>query len=46
MKYSPEVSAIAKGASNVDRARKELGYRPHYGLFGGLKQYTEFLKKG
>lgn len=46
MKYSPEVSAPQKGALNIDRARQELGYRPHYALFEGLKKYTEFLKKG
>ena len=46
MKYSPEVSAPQKGALNIDRARQELGYRPHYVLFEGLKKYTEFLKKG
>ena len=45
MKYSPEVFAPQKGALNIDRARKELGYQPRYGLFEGLKKYTEFLKK-
>ena len=46
IKYSPEVSAPQKGALNIDRARKELGYQPRTMLFEGLKKYTEFLKKG
>ncbi len=46
IKYSPEVSAPQKGALNIDRARKELGYQPRYMLFEGLKKYTDFLRKG
>ena len=46
MKYSPEVFAPQKGALNIDRARQELGYRPQYALFEGLKKYMELLQKG
>jgi UDP-glucose 4-epimerase len=46
IKYSPDVLAPQKGALNVDRARKELGYQPRTMLFEGLKKYTDFLRKG
>lgn len=46
MKYSADVLAPQKGALNIDRAKKDLSYKPRTMLFEGLKKYTEFLKKG
>jgi UDP-glucose 4-epimerase len=46
MKYSDKVYAPQKGALNIERAQRELGYKPQYDLFEGLRKYTDYLRKG
>ena len=41
---SEDLNAPQKGALDIRRAATELGYRPRYGLFEGLKQYVAQLK--
>jgi nucleoside-diphosphate-sugar epimerase len=44
IKFSDNLDAPQKGALDIRRAQKELGYKPRYGLFEGLKKYTDQLK--
>ena len=44
MKFSEDLDAPQKGALDIKRARTELGYKPRYGLFEGLKKYAAQLK--
>ncbi len=34
-----------RGALNIDKAKKLLGYNPKYSLENGMKKYVEFVKK-
>jgi UDP-glucose 4-epimerase len=44
LKFSENLDAPQKGALDIKRAQTELGYKPQYGLFEGLKKYANQLK--
>jgi nucleoside-diphosphate-sugar epimerase len=44
MKHTDHLNAPQKGALDITRAKADLGYRPKYGLFEGLKRYASLLK--
>jgi nucleoside-diphosphate-sugar epimerase len=44
IKFSEDLDAPQKGALDIKRAEIELGYKPQYGLFEGLKKYAGQLK--
>jgi UDP-glucose 4-epimerase len=44
IKFSEDLNAPQKGALDIKRAETELGYKPRYGLFEGLKKYADQLK--
>ncbi len=44
IKFSESLDAPQKGALDIKRAQTELGYKPQYGLFEGLKKYADQLK--
>jgi nucleoside-diphosphate-sugar epimerase len=40
------VPAVRKGALNVDRARRALGYEPRFDIRSGLAAYVEATRAG
>ena len=44
IKFFENLDAPQKGALDIRRAETELGYKPRYGLFDGLKKYADQIK--
>ena len=44
IKFSENLDAPQKGALDIKRAQTELGYKPLFSLFEGLKKYTDQLQ--